>query len=104
MAAAALAGRDYRDSQTGATRAPAAGTRGASGEGQMSTISDESIAGLLLRAYARVAAQSHGEEFLHHNIAAKCDYDMALQSIESAIRSVHNAEIRQFGRKTNEDK
>ena len=56
---------------------------------------DESIVGLLLRVHARVAAQSHGERFIHQNIPAHCDWELALQSIESAIRSCHNAQIRQ---------
>jgi hypothetical protein len=60
---------------------------------------DESLLGLLLRAHREASAQSHGEEYVFHNIPAKCDYDMAMQAIESAIRSVHNAEIRVFGQK-----
>jgi hypothetical protein len=53
---------------------------------------DESILSLLLRAHRECAAQAHGEEYVHHNIPAKCDYDMALGSIESAIQKVHFAE------------
>ena len=58
------------------------------------SVQDESILGLLLRAHAECAAQAHGERYRHNNIPASCDYDMALQSIHSAIRSVTNAEIR----------
>jgi hypothetical protein len=65
--------------------------------GTMST--DESLLGLLLRAHREASAQSHGEEFLHHNIPAKCDYDNAIQSIEQAIKCVNFAEIRVHGQK-----
>jgi hypothetical protein len=60
---------------------------------------DESLLGLLLRAHREASAQSHGEEYVFHNIPAKCDYDNAVQAIESAIKSVHLAEIRVFGQK-----
>ena len=53
---------------------------------------DESILGLLLRAHAECAAQSHGEEYVHGNIAASQCFDQAVQSIEAAIRQVHFAE------------
>jgi hypothetical protein len=61
-------------------------------------MSDESITGLLLRAHAQVAAQAHGEEFIHHNVSAMCAYQQAEQSISSAIQSVARAEMHQFGR------
>ena len=64
---------------------------------------EESLLGLLLRAHREASAQSHGEEYLFHNIPAKCDYDMAVQAIESAIRSVHNAEIRVHGQTKQKD-
>ena len=57
----------------------------------MST-SDESILGLLLRAHGQCAAQAHGEEYIHKNISAKCQYETAMQSIENAIKSVTFAE------------
>jgi hypothetical protein len=63
------------------------------GGGSMSN-TDESHLGLLLRAHAECAAQAHGEEYVHGNIPAKCDYEMALQSIHSVIRTVVNAETR----------
>lgn len=55
---------------------------------------DESILGLLLRAHAECAAQAHGEQYVHDNIPAMCDFQNAVQSIESAIRSVNFAEGR----------
>ena len=58
---------------------------------------DESIMGLLLRAHAQVAAQAHGEEYIHHNISAKCCYENALQSIHSAINSVSMAQVHVYG-------
>jgi hypothetical protein len=54
---------------------------------------DESIMGLLLRAHARCAEQKHGEEFIHHNVSAMNCYEHAVQSIQSAIRSVSFAEM-----------
>jgi hypothetical protein len=62
-------------------------------------MSDESITGLLLRAHAQVAAQAHGEEFIHNNISAKCFYENALQSIHSAIQSVAMAQAYVYGDK-----
>jgi hypothetical protein len=62
-------------------------------------MSDESLLGLLLRAHKEASAQAHGEEYVFHNIPAKCDYDLAVQSIEEAIRNVHFAEIRVYGQK-----
>lgn len=62
-------------------------------------IDDQSILGLLLRAHAEIAAQKHGERYVHQNIPASCDYENAQQSVESAIKSVVFAEIRQYGRK-----
>jgi hypothetical protein len=62
-------------------------------------MSDESLLGLLLRAHKEASAQAHGEEYIFHNIPAKCDYDMAVQSIEQAIKYVHHAEIRVYGQK-----
>lgn len=53
---------------------------------------DETILGLLLRAHSQCAAQAHGEEFIHKNISAKCQWEMAMQSIESAIKGVTYAE------------
>jgi hypothetical protein len=66
-------------------------------------ISPQSILGLLLKAHAQVAAQAHGEEFIHHNTSAMCCYETAQTSIESAIFSVHNAEIHQFGNSVKEE-
>ena len=60
---------------------------------------DESLLGLLLRAHREASAQSHGEEFVFHNIPAKCDYDMAIQSIEAAIKSINFAMIRVYSQK-----
>ena len=57
----------------------------------MST-TDESILGLLLRAYAQCSAQAHGEEFIYKNIPAKCQWEMAMRSIEGAIKNVTYAE------------
>lgn len=54
---------------------------------------DESILGLLLRAHARVSEQKHGEEFVHHNSGSMSSYEMARQSIESAIQNVFFAEM-----------
>jgi hypothetical protein len=62
-------------------------------------MSDESLLGLLLRAHKEASAQAHGEEYVFHNIPAKCDYEMAVQSIEQAITKVHFAEIRVYGQK-----
>lgn len=62
-------------------------------------MSDESLLGLLLRAHQEASAQAHGEEYVFHNIPAKCDYDMAVQSIEQAIKNVHHAEIIVYGQK-----
>jgi hypothetical protein len=56
---------------------------------------DHSIIGLLLQCHARVAGQSHGDEFLHHNQKSKVYWDSALEAIESAIRHVNNAELMQ---------
>jgi hypothetical protein len=56
---------------------------------------DQSIGGLLLQAHAQVAAQAHGEEFIHHNVSAMNCFEMALRSIEGAIQNVHNAEMHQ---------
>lgn len=56
--------------------------------------SDESILGLLLRAHGKCAAQAHGEEHVFKNIPAKCDYEMAVDSIAQAIRRVCLAEQR----------
>lgn len=67
-------------------------------------MSDESILGLLLRAHALCAAQSHGEEYIFKNISASNCYDQAKQSIESAIKSVGIAGLyvaRQGDRKEN---
>jgi hypothetical protein len=41
-------------------------------------MSDESLLGLLLRAHKEASAQAHGEEYVFHNIPAKCDYEMAV--------------------------
>ena len=60
---------------------------------------DESIMGLLLRAHAGIAAQRHGEEFIHHNVSAMCCYENALQSVHSAIKSVGMAEVHVYGDK-----
>jgi hypothetical protein len=62
-------------------------------------MSDESLLGLLLRAHKEASAQAHGEEYVFHNIPAKCDYDNAVISIENAIKAVHLAEIRVYGQK-----
>ena len=56
-------------------------------------MSDESIMGLLLRAHAQIAAQAHGEEFIHHNVSAMCSYQTAQQNIESAIKNINFADI-----------
>jgi len=55
-------------------------------------VADESLIGLLLRAHAQCAAQAHGEQFVHNNIPAMCDFETAKQSIEGAIKSVMFAE------------
>lgn len=65
---------------------------------------DESLLGLLLRAHKEASAQAHGEEYVFHNIPAKCDYDNAIQSIESAIKNVHYAEIRVYGQTDRKEK
>jgi len=65
---------------------------------------DESIMGLLLRAHAQVAAQAHGEEYIHKNISAKCCYENAMQSIHSAINSVSMALIHAHGQKERKEK
>lgn len=58
----------------------------------MMSTTDESILGLLLRAHGQCAAQAHGEEFIHKNISAKCQYETAMQCVENAIRQVTCAE------------
>ena len=65
-------------------------------------MSDESITGLLLRAHAQVAAQAHGEEYIHKNISAKCCYENALQSIHSAIQSVAMAQAHVYTERKDE--
>ena len=59
---------------------------------------DDSIKGLLLRVHAEIAGQRHGEEFIHHNVRAMNFYEQALQSVQSAIKSVAMAEVHQFGK------
>jgi hypothetical protein len=66
-------------------------------------VNSQSILGLLLKAHAQVAAQAHGEEFIHHNTSAMCCYETAQASIESAIFSVNNAEIHQFRKPVKEE-
>jgi hypothetical protein len=55
-------------------------------------MSDESPLGLLLRAHARCSEQKHGEEFVFQNVSASACWEQAVQSIESAIRSIGFAE------------
>lgn len=55
-------------------------------------MSDESILGILLKAHGQVAAQAHGEQYVHQNISAANCYENAKQSIESAIKNVTFAE------------
>ncbi len=54
---------------------------------------EESILGLLLRAYGQCSAQKHGEEYLHHNGDAVLSYDQATQHIYDAIHAVVIAEM-----------
>lgn len=56
---------------------------------------DESMLGLLLRVHAQVAAQAHGEEFIHHNAPAMQCFETMRHSIEAAIRSLSMAEMYQ---------
>ena len=53
---------------------------------------DESILGLLLRAHAACAGQAHGEQYVHGNIQASQCFEKAVQSIESARRSINFAD------------
>jgi hypothetical protein len=66
-------------------------------------VNSQSILGLLLKAHAQVAAQAHGEEFIYHNTCAMSYYETAQANIESAIFSVNNAEIHQFGKSVKEE-
>lgn len=54
---------------------------------------EESILGLLLRAYGQCSEQKHGEEYLHHNDNAVENYRHAVRSIGDAINSVVIAEM-----------
>jgi hypothetical protein len=54
---------------------------------------EESIIGLLLRAYGQCSEQKHGEEYLHHNDNAAASYRHAVRSIGDAIQSVIIAEM-----------
>jgi len=56
-------------------------------------MADESILGLLLRAHAEAAAQSHGERYVFDNLSSSSHYDNAVTSIANAIRSIGFAEI-----------
>jgi hypothetical protein len=56
-------------------------------------MADESILGLLLRAYGKVHEQKHGEEYLHHNDNAVTSYRDASKHIYDAINAVVIAEM-----------
>lgn len=56
-------------------------------------VNEESILGLLIRAYGQICAQEHGETYHLHNDSAASAYNNASPHTYNAIMGVVNAEM-----------